>query len=90
MKGIAGCRTVKVLSNVTSGDIGTPFVSVEVTNSNATDVTLYVNHFPEQGHATVGDPLQGIPIKAGTTREIPMIVYNFVATGAVTVVAYGQ
>jgi len=88
MSGLRGCRNVQVLTSVSSGTLGTPSMYVEVTNNNATDILIYINDYPDQGHPTAGVASQGIPIKAGTTREIPMYVYNFTATGAVTVVAY--
>ena len=88
MKGIAGCRTVLVIPNANAGELGTQFIYVEV--SADTDVIFYPNDFPTQGHPTKGVVSCGIPIKAGTTREIPMLVYNYTATGNVTVVAYAQ
>lgn len=90
MKGVAGFREVQVLSNVSNGKLNVASSYIEVTNGGGSDVTIYVNDFPTNGHPTNGDPSKGILIKAGTTREIPMLVYNFVATGAVTVVAYLQ
>lgn len=85
-KGVAGLRAVKVLTNVTSGTLDAmKVVYMEVTNSGAVDVTISVNDFTAQGHP----PSEGIPVLAGTTREIPMEIFNFTATGAVTVVAYG-
>lgn len=89
MASIAGCRDVNVVTG-TSGILNGSNIYVEVTNSNLTDVIFYANDFPSQGHPTNGDPTKGIPILAGTTRAIPMTVYNFTATGAVTVVAYVQ
>ncbi len=86
MRGAAGFRYHKTLSNVTSGDLGTQFLVVEVTNGGITDVLFYGNDFTEQGHP----PGEGIPIVAGTTREIPLTIYNFKASGPVTVVAYAM
>ena len=88
MKGVVGFRDVQVFSNVVSGSLATVSQYIEVTNSNATDTIIYLNDFPEQGHPTLDIASKGIPIKAGTTREIPMQVYNFSATNAVTVIAY--
>jgi hypothetical protein len=85
MANFAGFRTVQVLSNVTDGTLNGNTLLIEVTNPGGTDVTIRLNNFPEQGHPA-SDP---IPVKAGSTREIPMRVYNFTASGAVTVVAYG-
>jgi hypothetical protein len=90
MKSVVGCRSVKVLAGVTSGTLGGQYILSEVTNAGASDVLFYPNDFPNQGHPANGVPDQGIPIKAGETRVIPMIIYNFTTTGKVTVVAYGQ
>lgn len=59
-------------------------VYIEVTNAGGSDITFYPNIYPDQGLA----PGAGIPVKAGTTRVIPMMVLNFQATGNCTVVAY--
>lgn len=89
MKGVAGCRDVLVITGV-SGNIGAQYIYVEVTNNTGVDILFYPNDFPSQGHATSGDIKYGIPIKVGTTREIPMTVYNYTASGVVTIVAYAQ
>lgn len=60
-------------------------VMVEVTNSNTGSVTFYPN--PDLPSLTTGG---GIPIPGNSTRQIPMRVYSFTATGNVTVVAYKQ
>ena len=80
-----GFRTVKVLEEVTEADLDQSgaYVFLEVTNNGTSDVKFYVNDFAHQGVKE-----QGIPIKAGTTRVIPMQIYKFRATGPVTVVAY--
>lgn len=77
---------MKVFKDVTEGviDYHGNYVLIEVTNDTASDVDFTINDFREQGH--IGDT---IPVKAGTTRQIPMAVYNFVASNTVTVVAYG-
>jgi hypothetical protein len=82
---LAGLRDVRVLKDITEADFErfSP-VYMEVTNNGAEDVEISLNDFSFQGHPAS----EGIPIKAGTTRNIPMRVYNFKATGAVTVVAY--
>jgi hypothetical protein len=90
MKGVAGCRSVLVLPAANAGTLGTQYIYVEVTNDTASDIIFYPNDFGSQGHPAAGLVSQGIPIKAGTTREIPMAVYNYTATGNVTVVAYAQ
>ena len=85
MRGLAGFRQHKVIIG-TSGSIGTPYIYMEVTNDTGADVLFYLNDFPEGGHPAT----DGIPIKAGTTRSVPMECYNFTASGTVTVVAYGM
>ena len=86
MKGLAGCRQCEVLTDVTSGTLGAQYIYAEVTNDGATDVMFTViNDF-----STASGAPQSIPIKAGTTRDIPMLIYSFTASGPVTVVAYGQ
>jgi hypothetical protein len=87
MKG-TGFRSVMVIPDANAGELGTQYVLVEVTAT--TDVIFYPNDFPTQGHPTKGITSCGIPIKGGTTRVIPMLVYNYTATGNVTVVAYAQ
>lgn len=81
-----GFRQYKTLLNTTSGDIGTQWLCVEVTNNGSFDVLFYANDYPEQGHPAT----DGIPIRAGETREIPLQVLKFTATGPVDVVAYGM
>lgn len=88
LKSLAGFRDVQVFVGVTSGTVTSASQYIEVTNNGSTDVSIYLNDYPDQGHPTKGMSNKGIPIKAGVTREIPMYVYNFTATGPVTVVAY--
>lgn len=59
------------------------FIFVEVTApSGGGNVDFYPNvDLPFQ-------PGGGITVAAGTTRQIPMTVYNFKATGNCTVIAY--
>ncbi len=86
MTSVVGFRSVKVLEDVSEGviDKSGAYPLVEVTNGGASDVKFFPNDFPE-----FGKPANyGIPIKAGQTRTIPMAVYNFTASGPVTVVAY--
>jgi len=85
MLGVAGFRQYKVIVGAV-GTLGTQYAYIEVTNDTGADVLLYLNDFPEGGHPAT----DGIPIKAGTTRPIPVTCYNFVASGTVTVVAYGM
>ena len=85
MKGVAGFRQHKTITGV-SGTLGAQYTTTEVTNSTGDDILFYVNDFPGGGHPAS----DGIPIKAGTTRIIPMIIYNFTSSGIVTVVAYGM
>lgn len=82
---VAGFRKIKVFREVTEAEIDRSgaFIFIEVTNDNASDVDFTVNDFRSQGHSPVS-----IPIKAGTTRQIPLAVYHFTATAPVTVVAY--
>ena len=75
-------RTSRTLKSVTEGDLNGVFQLLEVTNDGATDVDFTPN---AMGSGFMGDP---IPVKAGTTRTIPLSVYNFKATGAITIVAY--
>jgi hypothetical protein len=80
-----GFRDYKVITG-TSGTFGNEsggFKYVEVTNDTAGTVNVSFNSYPDQGHNA-----DAIPVKAGTTRNIPLAVYNFTATGSVTVVAY--
>lgn len=84
--GLAGFRSVKVLLATTGDTLSDhgDWIYAEVTNNGASDVTFSVNDYTSQGSV----PSPGIPIKAGTTRNIPMAIYNFTATGPVDVVAY--
>lgn len=81
-----GLRKVKVFKAVTEAIIDEHgnFGYIEVTNDTAVEVAFTVNHYPEHGRVGVA-----IPVKAGTTRTIPLAVYKFTASGVVTVVAYG-
>ena len=81
----AGFRSHKVVTG-TSGTLGTQYLHIEVTNDGGSAILFYPNDFPEQGRPAT----EGIPVKAGATRIIPMTCYNFTASGTVTVVAYGQ
>lgn len=57
-------------------------VLVEVTNSGGSNIDFFPNtDLPNS-------PSGGITVAQGTTRQIPMIVYNFRATGNCTVIAY--
>lgn len=91
MPSIAGFRTVAVFKDVpanTATPIGVESGTVqlvEVTNKTASDVDFLVNDYPQGGITGVA-----IPILAGTTRQIPLQLYKFKATGVVTVVAYGM
>lgn len=85
MLGLAGFRQHKVVTGV-EGVLGPQYIYLEVTNNSGTDVLFYLINSPEQ----VGPATNGIPIKAGTTRPVPMMALAFTASGAVTVVAYGQ
>lgn len=60
------------------------FGYLEVTNNTDSEVKFIVNEYADQGHRGAG-----IPIAPNTTRAIPLAVYKFRATGAITVVAYG-
>jgi hypothetical protein len=79
-------RKVRVFTDATEAivDEHGNFGYVEVTNATGATVDFKVNDYPENGHKGVS-----IPIPAGTTRAIPLVVYKFTASSAVTVVAYG-
>lgn len=88
MKALVGLRDYNVYTNVTSATLVPSAAYMEVTNSGGTDVTVYLNDYPDQGHPAKNIAGKGIPIKAGTTREIPVLTGNITATGPVTIVAY--
>lgn len=77
-----GFRAVEVLTAVTTNDFGrnTPYV-MEVTAS--VDTKIYINDNPDGGFKA-----QGIPLKAGVMRIIPLQTYWFTSDAAVDVVAY--
>jgi hypothetical protein len=79
-----GFRSVAVLEDVTEGNFGrnVPLV-IEVQNKGDSDTKIYINDNPSEGYTA-----QGIPIAAGTTRQIPMQTYTFRTESPVTVVAY--
>lgn len=81
-----GFRSYTILSDVTVGELDKhgACIYVEVTNDGTTDALFFPNSFPNQGHQN----LHGIPVKAGTTRQIPLAVYNFKSTVPVTVIGY--
>jgi hypothetical protein len=84
---LAGFRSYKTISYttglITLDDKGS-YIYAEVTNGGAADITFSPNIYPENGLADGG----GITVKVGTTRSIPMIIYNFQASGACTITAY--
>jgi hypothetical protein len=85
-----GLRQVKVFNVVADEEIVIDnyrgaFLYHEVTNDTASDVEFEVNANREGGH-----PGAKIPIKAGTTRALPLALYKFKASGALTVVSYGM
>ena len=82
---IAGFRSAVVFKNATEGvlDDRGNFLMIEVTNDNDADTEIHLNEFEGQGHMGVS-----IPVKAKTTRQIPLAVYRFRADHPVTVVAY--
>lgn len=81
-----GCRKVRVFNGVTEGEVDRhgSYGYIEVENPGAKDAEFMVNEFLHQGH-----PGTTIKIKAGTTRAIPLTIYNFKSTEAVNIVAYG-
>lgn len=81
-----GFRSHKVITGTTGVlDRQGAFIYLEVTS--ATDTLFYPNINDVNGNiAPAGS--DGIPLKAGVTKIIPMAVYNFKADAAVTVVAY--
>lgn len=86
-----GFRTAQVV-NLTAGqskDFGNlqgNVLMIEVTNDTAATVNVTINDFPEGGYT--GKAV--IPVKANTTRQIPMMTYRISADGACQVVAYGM
>jgi hypothetical protein len=90
MNGAYGFHTHKVVTG-TEGDISGRgyFKMVEVTST--VDTLFYPNAFNYNEDGTFSHPKHsdGIPIKAGVPKVIPMAVYNFKADAAVTVVAFG-
>lgn len=91
MANSVGFRTVAVFKDVpasTEQVIGREqgnIVLAEVTNKTGVDIDFLVNDYPGQGSNGVS-----IPIPANSTRQIPLQLYKFKATGVVTVVAYGM
>ncbi len=90
MASILGFRKALVFENVPADteyivdNYRGGYVYAEVTNDTQATVYFEVNGNPQGGH-----PGSKIPIKAGTTRAIPMALHTFKASGVVTVVAYG-
>ena len=88
---MVGFRKTKVIDyTVDQGDVVIDdyrggYVYIEVTNDTASTVYFKVNHINVGGHKGAD-----IPIKAGTTRVIPVALFTFSCTGDVTVVAYGM
>lgn len=86
-----GLRLVKVFTAVpanTKTDINNSgsFLYHEVTNGTGAEIGFAVNDFSVEN----GVPAVTIPIPPNSTRAIPMSIYNFKATGIVTVVSYGM
>jgi hypothetical protein len=83
-----GFRSHKVITAQTFGVLDTHGAYIYLEVDSATDTLFYPNAI----NPTTGDPVaagvDGIPIKAGVTKVVPMAVYNFKADAAVTVVAY--
>jgi hypothetical protein len=81
-----GFRKVLVIEDATEGRIDKhgAYLLIEVTNNSGSEVKFYPNE------EYVGQGSHGIPIAPNATRQIPLAVYTFRATGNVTVVAYGQ
>jgi hypothetical protein len=86
---VFGFRSHAVFEGVTEGvlDSHGAYLYAEVTNDGQSDVYFFPNPILPSGIANPAVPA-GIPIKAGTTRAIPMSLYTFKASGPVTVVAY--
>ena len=84
---IAGRRDYQVLTGV-QGTFNKACQFVEITNTGGTDATVYLNDFPQQGRPANGVVEKAILVKAGTTRQIPLMTYNFRASASVTVVGY--
>jgi hypothetical protein len=80
-----GLRSYKVFENVTEGTLSSPAAVIEVTNEGTQEVKITLNDFTSSGHPST----EGIPIEAGAKRVvIPVLTYNFKATGPIDVVAY--
>ena len=83
---LAGCKKVQTFINQTEGYFVSqdsyseqPAISMEVTNSNASEVLITVNVRNDGGVAN-----SPIPVAPGATRIIPMQVYNWQSTGEVS------
>lgn len=86
MSMFAGFRSYKRIDYTTPNqvvEIGKhgSYVFIEVTAGNS-DIDFFPN--PDLPAEYGG----GIPVKQNTTRQIPMTVYNFKASGNCTVIAY--
>lgn len=88
-----GFRQLKVFENVNVpannpiviDNLNGAYLYHEVTNDTAGTLYITVNDNPQGGH-----PGDKIPIKANTTRVIPMSIYTFSTSGVLTVVSYGM
>ncbi len=88
-----GFRTHKVFV-AARGEFDThgAYVYAEVTNNTGGDLIFYPNFYDTNGgYGTDAENIpasEGITIKTLATRNIPMQLYNFKASGTLTVVAY--
>lgn len=85
---VAGFRTHLVATGI-EGDLSRYGEILYAEVDADVDTLFYPNPMMLDGTPKPVAP-DGIPIKAGVTRCIPMALYNFKADAAVTVVAYRQ
>lgn len=81
-----GFRGHKVVTG-TSGVIDRAGALHRVEVDSAVDTLFFPNALDDKGVERMV-PIDGIPIKAGVTRVIPMQIYSYKANATVTVVAY--
>lgn len=82
-----GYRGHKVVTATSSGLLSRSGAFHRLEVDSATDTLFYPNALDDALNA-VTPPVDGIPIKAGVTRVIPMQVYTYKADAPVTIVAY--
>lgn len=92
MIALAGFRSHLVFKDVTESSVADEqqllsgnYIYTEVTNTGEDTVEIFINDSAKRGRRT-----SGIPIRSGETRGIPLALYNFRSTGAITIVAYAR